>query len=370
MQQSGGFRTGELVRVRSKAEILATLDQNGRLEGLPFMPEMFEYCGRQFRVYKRAHKTCDFASGTGSRRVVKTVHLEDARCDGSAHGGCMAGCLIFWKEAWLTRIIDDTTSPTARAVRGAEARLTATSTCTEEQVRASAKRAGEPIDDPNPTYVCQATQLLEFTTPLSPWDFRQYVEAYRSGNITSLWSMVPRFAYRAYDNLVNLGIGWGPVLRSLYDVFQKCVGGLPYPARTGTIPAGMKTPTCTLGLQQGELVRVKDYRAILDTIDSEGKNRGMAFGAEMMPYCGGTYRVRDRVDRIIDERTGKMLKMKNSCIILDGVICQAKYNKRLLFCPRSTLAYWREVWLERVDGAGVRRPGVNDAADDYGTFTR
>ena len=37
---------GDWVEVRSKAEILSTLDENGRLEGLPFMPQMFQYCGQ------------------------------------------------------------------------------------------------------------------------------------------------------------------------------------------------------------------------------------------------------------------------------------------------------------------------------------
>ena len=47
------------VEVRSKEEILRTLDKNGRLEGMPFMPQMFEHCGKRLQVYKRAHKTCD-----------------------------------------------------------------------------------------------------------------------------------------------------------------------------------------------------------------------------------------------------------------------------------------------------------------------
>ena len=55
---------GDWVEVRSKEEILSTLDQNGRLEGLPFMPQMFRYCGQRFQVYKRAHKTCDTVSRT------------------------------------------------------------------------------------------------------------------------------------------------------------------------------------------------------------------------------------------------------------------------------------------------------------------
>jgi hypothetical protein len=33
--------------------------------------------------------------------MTDTVHLSDLRCDGSAHAGCQAGCLLFWKEAWL-----------------------------------------------------------------------------------------------------------------------------------------------------------------------------------------------------------------------------------------------------------------------------
>src|SRR5262249_30747550 len=53
------FVVGDWVEVRSKDEILRTLDKNGQLDGLPFMPEMFKFCGRQLRVYKRAHKTCD-----------------------------------------------------------------------------------------------------------------------------------------------------------------------------------------------------------------------------------------------------------------------------------------------------------------------
>lgn len=57
------MRVGDRVEVRSKEEILATLDSNGRLEGLPFMPQMFEYCGQGFQIFKSAHKTCDTVNG-------------------------------------------------------------------------------------------------------------------------------------------------------------------------------------------------------------------------------------------------------------------------------------------------------------------
>src|SRR5262249_35222364 len=58
------LRAGDLVEVRSEPEILATLDAEGRLDGLPFMPEMLQYCGQRFRVFKSAHKTCDTAEKT------------------------------------------------------------------------------------------------------------------------------------------------------------------------------------------------------------------------------------------------------------------------------------------------------------------
>ena len=95
---------GDWVEVRSKGEILGTLDKNGRLDGLPFMPQMFKYCGQRFQVYKRAHKTCDVVGGRYvARRLPDRVHL-NLRCDGQAHGGCQANCLIFWKMAWLKPI--------------------------------------------------------------------------------------------------------------------------------------------------------------------------------------------------------------------------------------------------------------------------
>lgn len=53
------LRAGDLVRIKPLHEILATLDSEGSLDGLPFMAEMVSYCGRTFRVSKRAHKTCD-----------------------------------------------------------------------------------------------------------------------------------------------------------------------------------------------------------------------------------------------------------------------------------------------------------------------
>jgi hypothetical protein len=80
-------------------------------------------------------------------------------------------------------------------------------------------------------------------------------------------------------------------------------------------------------------------------------NRGMSWDAELVPYCGGTYRVLKRVTKIIHERTCKMQEMKTPCIILDSVVCQARYSFRRMHCPKGMYPYWREIWLERVEPA-------------------
>jgi hypothetical protein len=105
----------------------------------------------------------------------------------------------------------------------------------------------------------------------------------------------------------------------------------------------------TLNLQPGELVRVKSHEEILRTLDTASKNRGLQWDAELVPYCGKTYRVANRVHNVIDEKTGRMVRMKNPSILLESVVCQARYSPCRMFCPKSTYAYWREIWLERVE---------------------
>jgi hypothetical protein len=158
--------------------------------------------------------------------------------------------------------------------------------------------------------------------------------------------MARGFIYMGYNRLINSG--FGRPLRWLYDAFQNSTGGIPYPRRTGKVPVGSKTPSGKLDLQPGEWVRVKSYPEILATLDVSNKNRGLYFDAEMVPFCGRSFRVLKRVKKIVDERTGKITEFKNPCIILEGVACESRYSDCRLFCPRSIYAYWREIWLERV----------------------
>jgi hypothetical protein len=333
---------GEWVEVRSKEEILRTLDRNGQLDGMPFMPEMFPFCGKRFRVYKRAHKTCDTVFPIRGRRVEDAVHL-DTRCDGSAHGGCQAGCLLFWKLAWLKPVKDGSSEVVVPDKTGTTA---SAAECTESDVYAQSQVL-------NPTgaetaYRCQATQLPYATKDLAWWDIRQYVEDYTSGNV-GLWRIFCGAVYTLYYAISRAGIGLGTPMRWFYDKFYPLWGGTPFPRRTGLIPEGKPTPVENLHLRPGELVRVKSHEEILKTLNTSNHNRGLFFDAEEALYCGGTFRVLKSVTKIIDEKSGKLQEMKTPCIVLDSVICQSRYSACRMFCPRSIHAYFREIWLERTE---------------------
>jgi hypothetical protein len=352
---------GEWVEIRSKEEILKTLDRNGQLEGLPFMPEMLQYCGKRFKVYRRAHKTCDTATLTGGRRMENAVHLDAVRCDGAAHGGCQAGCLIFWKEAWLKRANDSGLAPQSSGSEVEPNRYsTETNGCSEADLLAATQANGDQEGDPR--YVCQATQLPYASSRLPAWKISQYLEDYTSGNVT-LGRLLRGLVYIAYYQLSEAGLGLGRIMRWLYDRLYPLWGGIPFPRRRGTIPAGDPTPTCKLNLQPGELVRVKSHREILATLDTANRNRGLLFDAEMAPFCGEVHRVLGRVTKIVNEKTGKMMNFKNNCIVLENVVCLGRYGECKfcpMFCPRSIYSYWREIWLERVEGNdqhNAKQPG-------------
>ncbi len=332
--RSLSLRAGDVVEVKSLEEIMATLDDQGCLDGLPFMPEMLKFCGRRLRVFKSAHKTCDTIDKTGGRTMRNAVHLEDVRCDGAAHGGCQAACLIFWKESWLRKVEPNAAAPTAGPGGGG---------ALPSKLAQGVYQPGSSGTETDPRYRCQTTELKKATSPLAWWDIRQYARDAASGNV-SLGEMARVFVFAAFRKLVQLGVGYR-VLIGLYDGFQRLRGGRPYPVRTGTL---QKTPKAGLDLAPGEWVRVKSHQEILATLDTNNKNNGLSFDVEMVRFCGGIYRVESRVTRIIEEKNGRMLQIKNPCIILTHVYCRAELSERRLFCPRAIFPYWREIWLERV----------------------
>jgi hypothetical protein len=265
------------------------------------------------------------------------VHL-NLRCDGKTYGGCQVGCLLFWKEAWLKPLAAD-------AAASPKGRLSGAAGCTEADVKRATRVEALPGEDGgNIRYICQTTELCEFTKPLPWWNLAQYVDDYRSRNVT-LADLLHGAIY------VLMGRRGGrriPVLRHIHDALQYVVGGPASPVRTGSIPLGSPVPKMPLGLKPGDLARVKSHAEILSTINAHNWHGGLYFDVEMVPFCGRTYRVRTRVERFIDEKTGRMRQMKTPTVILEGVACKSQFSKCRMFCPRSLHSWWREEWLERV----------------------
>jgi hypothetical protein len=341
---------GDVVEVKPAEQILAGLDERGELDALPFMPEMLQFCGQRFVVDKIAFKTCDTASWTGLRRLTDTVHLAGVRCDGRVHGGCQAGCLIFWKAAWLSRVSDG--NPDTDRLEEPERPEPAPPGCTRERLTQVALGACRPRDSAIPAdenvYSCQATELTRAAPESIPvWDLRQYVQDVRSGNAPPR-QVVRGFAIGVFNRFQDV------TTRTLPERYR-INGGMRYPFLRGT---AQKTPTQPLDLQPGEWVRVKSVEEISRTLDPKNLNRGLTFDREMLRYCGRTARVLRRVDHIIDESSGRMLTMKTPCIVLADVVCTAEYHRN---CPRGIYPYWREVWLERVPAREAAQPAGEGA---------
>ncbi len=65
---------GDLVDVCSAEEIAATLDENGSVAGLPFMPEMLDSLGKRYRVHRRVEhfRSTVMSCVAKSRRCVRS----------------------------------------------------------------------------------------------------------------------------------------------------------------------------------------------------------------------------------------------------------------------------------------------------------
>jgi hypothetical protein len=318
------FFAGDQVVVRSPQEILSTLDSNGTLDGHPFMPEMLDRCGKSFRVHRRVEKTCvDVEPPVESnRRFAKNdvVTLEGLRCDGGGHDGCKRGCRIYWKEAWL------------RPTEGSEPVVPV------DEAALAELRARLKVKADEERYFCQSTELLRSTEAfpgrMKPWLVRIAFRQIRQQDL-SPWETAKLFV-RWLRLRIHRAISGDDRLRG---------------------PHTKGTPVAVLDLKPGELVRIKDFGQIVATLDRKKRNRGINICHEMTRCCGEVAEVRYRVNRLIEERSGKMRELHHSVTLqgpdgepslCDECLCYGEMGD----CPRGELMYWREIWLERMHEQG------------------
>jgi hypothetical protein len=254
-------------------------------------------------VSRSAFKTC--VDDQEMRNVNDTVFLEEVRCDGASHAGCNRGCLIFWKTAWLKR-----------AGAGSHNGHTAKKGLSEPDLATLAHRDGQ--------FFCQSSEILNASQPLPWWNAKQYVWDLKYNRVPVLLFARSLFIafYNKFASRVHLRT-WGAVVGS-----QTSNGHKP------------------LNLKPGELVRVKPLSQIKATLDAEGKHQNLLFGAPMTKFCGQVLQVRDRVENIVLEATPRQRKIKDT-VVLEGATCDGVCHR---LCPRQSLLFWRECWLERVNG--------------------
>lgn len=296
------------------------------LEAVPFMPEMLQHIGRRFVVAKSVEKICDTISGAyGSRRMRNVVFLEQLRCGGSAHGGCQAECRLYWKEAWLKKVA----SLTAATVNNQsdDRGLAAL-----EHVLHRNVLAVDAAETSAQLFRCQATEALRATTPLPSWELRQYLREVTTGNV-------------GLANFVRVGsraLAW-EFARAAWRSLRRRRG------RQESRPATAPPSRAPLGLKPGDWVEVRSAAEIVETLGPNYRNKGLSFAtAEMLPACGKRFRVRSRIERIVDESTGRLLTLKNDCVALEGFVCKGDRSSGRYFCAREIYPYWREAWLRRV----------------------
>ncbi len=323
------FVVGDRVRVRPLEEIAATLDAQGCLDGLPFMPEMSAFCATVGTVYRCVDKVYDYGGKKNLRRIKDTVLITGLRCDGAAHDGCQAGCYMLWKTAWLARA--DLSSgaaagPSQQQRAAAHARV------------APALASTEAAQGAERRYFCQYTQIVKASSPMASWDPRQDLRPLIAGNIT----------------LAAFTIA---LLTRLFNAAQRLRGGSGYPVMN--VSSRTSSQPVNLGLQPGEMVRVADPEKIFETLNRTGKNLGLWFDRDMLKHCALRYPVLRRVDKIIDDASGCMIRMKTPCVVLDTTDSSGEF---LRFVAQSDPAFWREAWLERVEGAAPATvPGPHSA---------
>jgi hypothetical protein len=304
------LRPGDLVEIKTPAEILQTLDADGTLDHLPFMPEMVEFCGRSFPVARRVVKTCAF--GTASTMLAfntdDVVILKGLRCSGADHDDCPKSCTIFWREAWLRKVSDASVQPKLD-MKGSEKLL------------ARLKTKSSPK-----TYICQASELLKAAHELSRQErFAKCFDEIRAGNCSSL-QMVQRIAIWLFWRIRRVFLG----------AYGK-----------GTHKS---TPVEGLNLQPGELVEVKSMEGITKTLNETAHNRGLWFSPDQRLLCGQQRRVARRIDKLIVDGTGEVRQLRNT-VFLEGSMCGCSH---VAFggCPRDEFVYWREIWVRRPFGSG------------------
>lgn len=170
-------------------------------------------------------------------------------------------------------------------------------------------------------------------------------------NLTAVEGLAVRLYKLGYYMVATLYKLWRDPLLAVRKVQQKLSHARPASSSGNQSVRDQATrpSTATLGLQPGEIVRVRSVAQTRETLDEHRRCQGLGYIPTVMDrYCGGVYIVKKRVDRFFDERTQRLLKLRD-VVILEGVYCEPEPHKEEPFagCQRTCFLFWKEAWLER-----------------------
>ena len=98
-------------------------------------------------------------------------------------------------------------------------------------------------------------------------------------------------------------------------------------------------------LRPGDCVRVRTLDEIRATLREDGTLDGLPLMPEMHAYCGGTFRVHRRIDKINDMRHKTGLRRMRGAVTLTAVRCSGAAHGG---CQAECQILWKERWLERI----------------------
>ena len=275
------LRPGDVVEVRSATEILATLDEDGSLDAVPFMPEMLP---------ARREAVHGVSTGREDLRHDR-CHRQPANDRHRLPGG---PALRRLGPRRVSGRLPDLLEGSVAAARRRRRRDEAPPTDDGRARGARAARRGRHEDhrelDGETTEVwrCQATEAFKATTPLKVRDLGQYWREVRSRNYRLL-RFVPLLV-RAF--VIEVAAR------------TRLIGAVPAHGRRHEPAADRDAES-----PAGDVVTVRPPEEIARTLDPDGLNRGLSFDREMLPFCGRTCVVKERVNRIIDDRNGRMIQI-------------------------------------------------------------
>ena len=158
--------------MRSPREILATLDERGRLDGVPFMPEMLVHFRAGFIVDAQVERACDTVNYSGVLAIAQHGHPRRPavrRQRARRLRGAVPALLEEGLASARVRGGPDEPESLTDDLDGSECRR-------REHVTAQTRLRG-------PRFACQATELIRAGEPVGWYDTGSFLRELTGGNV-------------------------------------------------------------------------------------------------------------------------------------------------------------------------------------------